>query len=69
MIGIDEIALKRWHRDFVVLVTVPLEEGGFEMVAVLADRQKETLAAFLRAVRVRVAIGVGDRLLGDVAQL
>src|SRR5262249_24444506 len=50
MIGLDEIALKRGHRDVVVLVTVPLEEGGVEIVAVLADRKKETVAAFLRAI-------------------
>ena len=49
VIGIDEIALKRGHRDFVVLVTVPLAGGGVEILAVLADRQKETVAAFLRA--------------------
>jgi transposase len=50
VIGLDEIALKRGHRDVVVLVTVPLEERGVEIVAVLADRQKETVAAFLRAI-------------------
>ena len=50
VIGLDEIALKRGHRDFVVLVTVPLEEGGVEILAVLADRKKETVVAFLRAV-------------------
>jgi transposase len=50
VIGLDEIALKRGHRDFVGLVTVPLEAGGVEIVAVLADRKKETVAAFLRAI-------------------
>src|ERR1700752_2900429 len=50
VIGLDEIALKRGHRDFVVLVTVPLEGGGIEILAVLADRKKETVAAFLRAI-------------------
>jgi transposase len=50
VIGLDEIALKRGHRNFVVLVTVPLEEGGVEILAVLADRKKETVAAFLRAI-------------------
>jgi len=50
VMGLDEIALKRGHRDVVVLVTVPLEAGGVEMVAVLADRQKETVAAFLRTI-------------------
>ena len=50
VIGLDEIALTRGHRDFVALVTVPLEEGGVEIVAVLADRKKQTVAAFLRAI-------------------
>jgi transposase len=48
VIGIDEIALRRGHRDFVGLVTVPLEGGGVEILAVLADRKQETLVAFLR---------------------
>jgi transposase len=50
VIGLDEIALKRGHRDFVTLVTVPLEGGGVEIVAVLADRKKQTVMAFLRAI-------------------
>ena len=50
VIGLDEIALKRGHRDFVAVVTVPLEEGGVDIVAVLADRKKQTVAAFLRAI-------------------
>ena len=50
VIGLDEIALKRGHRDVVVLVTVPLAGGGVEILAVLADRKKETVAAFLRAI-------------------
>jgi transposase len=50
VIGLDEIALRRGRRDFVVLVTVPLEGGGVEIVAVLADRKKETVAAFLRTI-------------------
>jgi transposase len=50
VLGLDEIALKRGHRDVVVLVTVPLEKGGVEILAVLADRQQETVAAFLRGI-------------------
>jgi transposase len=50
VLGLDEIALKRGHRDFVTLVTVPLEGGGIEIVAVLADRKKETVVAFLRTI-------------------
>jgi transposase len=50
VIGIDEIALTRGHRDCVALVTVPLTGGGVEILAVLADRKQETVAAFLRAI-------------------
>jgi transposase len=50
VIGLDEIALKRGHRDFVTLVTAPLEGGGVEILAVLADRKKETVAAFLHTI-------------------
>jgi transposase len=50
VLGLDEIALKRGHRDVVTLVTVPLEGGGVEMVPVLADRKKETVVAFLRTI-------------------
>jgi hypothetical protein len=50
VLGLDEIALKRGHRDFVTLVTAPLEGGGVEILAVLADRKKETVAAFLRVI-------------------
>jgi len=50
VIGLDESALKRGHRDFVVWVTAPLEGGGVEILAVLADRKQETVAACLRSV-------------------
>jgi transposase len=50
VIGLDEIALKRGHRDVVALVTVPLEGGGVEIVAVCAARKKQTVAPFLRAI-------------------
>jgi len=39
-VGVDEIALKRGHRDFVV-VRAPLESGGIAVLAVLSDRKKE----------------------------
>lgn len=55
VIGIDEISLKRGHRDFVTLVTVPLEGGGIEVVAVLPDRTKETVVAFFRSIPQRLA--------------
>jgi transposase len=50
VLGLDESALTRGHRHCVTLVTVPLDGGGVESLAVLADRNKETVAAFLRAI-------------------
>ncbi|MEL6552207.1 MAG: helix-turn-helix domain-containing protein, partial [Cyanobacteria bacterium J06621_11] len=38
IIGLDEIALKRGHRDYVVLVTTPLATGSVEVLAVLPER-------------------------------
>jgi transposase len=46
VIGIDEIARKRGHCAFVVLVTTPRAGGGVDILAVLGDRKKETVAAF-----------------------
>jgi transposase len=45
-LGIDEIALKKGHRDFVALVTTPTARG-VEVLGVLPDRRKETVVAFL----------------------
>lgn len=48
--GLDEIALKRGHRDYVVLVTTPLPTGSVEVLAVLPDRQKQTVVSFLTSI-------------------
>ena len=46
MIGLDEIALKKGHRDFVTIITGPIEtETG--IVGVLPDRKNATVKAFL----------------------
>src|SRR5512142_1965 len=47
VVGIDEIALRKGHRDFVVLVTSPDPAGQLRVRGVLADRCKETVAAVL----------------------
>ena len=49
----SEIALKRGHRDYVVLVTTPLTTG-VEVLAVLADRQKQTVSDFFEAIPMRI---------------
>ena len=54
ILGIDEIALKRGHRDYVVLITTPLMHQGVEVLAVLADRKKETVVNFLASIPTRL---------------
>lgn len=47
ILGLDEIALKKGHRDFVVIVTARSAAGEVKVLAVLPDRQKATVKAFL----------------------
>ena len=48
-IGLDEISLKKGHRDFVTLVTYR-HEKQVRLLAVLEGRQKATLEAFFRQI-------------------
>lgn len=49
-LGLDEIALKKGHQDFVVIVTARLADGKVELLGVLADRRKETVKTFLHSI-------------------
>ena len=49
-LGLDEIALKKGHRDFVVIATVRQPDGRVSVLAVLPDRRKETVKQFLRGI-------------------
>jgi transposase len=40
-VGLDEISLKKGHKDFVTIVSARIE-GHIELLAVLKDRQKAT---------------------------
>ena len=53
-IGLDEIALKKGHRDFVVIVTARLKHGRVVLLGVLENRQKETVVEFLRSIPERL---------------
>ena len=50
ILGIDEIALKKGHRDFVVIVTARLSNGRVVILGVLSDRLKVTVVAFLHSI-------------------
>lgn len=54
VIGLDEIALKKGHRNFVVIVTARLVEGQVVILAVLPDRQKDSVVEFLRSIPERL---------------
>jgi len=54
VVGLDEIALKKGHSDYVVLVTARLRNGQLKVLAVLPDREKETVKAFLARIPTRL---------------
>ena len=49
VLGLDEIALKRGHQDFVVLLTTPTV-SGVDILGVLENRKRETVATFLQSI-------------------
>jgi len=57
-LGLDEIALKKGHRDFVVIVTARLPNGQVVLLGVLADRSKKTVAKFLHAIPERLKLTI-----------
>ncbi len=54
VLGVDEIALKKGHRDFVTIVTARLAPGQVVLLGVLATREKDQLVAFLRSIPPRL---------------
>jgi len=50
VLGLDEIALKKGHRDFVVIVTVRLPNNRLAILGVLPDREKVTVKRFLQGI-------------------
>lgn len=54
VIGLDEIALKKGHSDYVVIVTARLRDGQVKILAVLPNREKETVKAFLARIPTRL---------------
>ena len=48
--GMDEIAMKRGKRDFVLIITTQQADGHVAILAVLPDRKKETAREFLESI-------------------
>jgi transposase len=55
VLGLDEIALKKGHRDFVTIVTARLQSERVVILGVLPNREKETVVAFLRSIPQRLS--------------
>ena len=43
-IGIDEIAMKKGHKDYAAIITARQADGQLKILGVLADRKKKALA-------------------------
>ncbi len=54
VLGLDEIALKKGHRDFVTIVSARLMNGHVAILGVLPDREKQTVKAFLETIPTRL---------------
>lgn len=50
ILGIDEISLKKGHRDFVTIVSAKLSNEEIIILAVLQGRKKETVEQFLETI-------------------
>jgi transposase len=61
VIGIDEIALKKGYRDFVVIVSAHLDDGQVVVLGILPNREAKTLEAFLK--------GIPDALRATIANV
>jgi transposase len=59
VLGLDEIALKKGHKDYVVLVT-SRKDGQVRLLGVLPDRKKATVVAFLRQIPVELRATIED---------
>lgn len=49
-IGIDEVAMKKGHKDYVAVITARQNDGTIIVLAVLEDRKKETVRTFLETI-------------------
>lgn len=68
--GIDEIALLKGHRDFVAVISARTTQGDLYLLAVLPDRLKATVVAWLKtipaAIRAQITIVCTDIWDGSI---
>ena len=70
-LGMDEIALRKGHRNFVAIMTAQTTSGRVQLLAVLPDRLKTTVCSWLasmpEALRERITMVCTDMWDGYVA--
>jgi len=54
ILGLDEIALKKGHRDYVTLVTGRMRDGEIVILGVLPGHEKAEVVEFLRSIPLRI---------------
>lgn len=54
VVGLDEKKKKKGHNDYVVIVSARLRNGQLKLLAVLPNREKETVKAFLASIPPRL---------------
>ena len=57
-LGIDEIALLKGHRDFVAVISAKTDQGRLQLLAVLPDRLKASVVAWLKSVPAALRAGI-----------
>jgi len=57
-LGIDEIALLKGHADFVAVISAISEDGELHVLAVLPDRLKATVLAWLKSIPAALRTGI-----------
>ena len=57
-LGIDEIALLKGHGDFVAVISAVSEDGAVHVLAVLPDRLKATVLAWLKSIPAAVRTSI-----------
>ena len=57
-LGIDEIALLKGHRDFVAIISARSEDGQLHVLAVLPDRLKTSVVAWLKTIPPAIRAGI-----------
>ncbi len=53
-LGLDEIAAKKGHRSYVVIITARLKDSSLKILTVLPNRKKKTVKKFLRSMPKRL---------------